>query len=175
MKNKFFFSPTLFLFLVLIQSSHAQQTRDLSDHIRTWKEGMECIPANLDQVEWMQGNWGGPLENGSQQHVLMARTGDQMPGFAWGWTTDGAVMFYEVNVFVQVGECVEYRVKHMSSELSAWEGQDGFVRHRLLDFTDDALYFDGITFEKNGPDGHTVYLRLTDGEIITVNQKRMPL
>ena len=51
-----------------------------------------------------------------------------------------------------------------------------YVRHRLIAVTDQAVFFDGITFAKNGPEHHSVHLRLTEGErkgqIITVHQSR---
>jgi hypothetical protein len=72
---------------------------------------------------------------------------------------------------------VEYRGKHFSSQLAGWEGKDEYYRRRLVAVTENAVYFDGITFVKDGPDRHIVYFRIPSGErkgqVIVVRQKRV--
>lgn len=173
MKITYLFTLLFFLFT---QSIYAQQKPDSLTQVLIWGENVHCAKANLNQVEWMQGNWEGPLDGNHQQHIVFSRNGNQMPGFARGWTNEGGIMFYEINTFTEVADCLEYRVKHMNSELSAWEGADGFIRHRLIAYTDKALYFDGITFVKKENNQHTVYFRIPEGEnegqIVVVNQTR---
>ncbi|WP_234567859.1 DUF6265 family protein [Rhodohalobacter sp. 614A] len=173
---------TVLVFLTFFGITHlcmAQQESGSPEKVLTWSEGMDCPEAGLELVQWLTGNWEGSLEGNNQQHVVFSQSGTQMPGFARGWTNTGDVMFYEINVFTEVEGCLEYHVKHLSSNLSAWEGQDGYVRHRLVDYSDKSFYFDGITFVKNGSDKHIVYFRIPEGEqagrIIVVNQERKPL
>ena len=174
MKRSFLFG---ILLLGVMMPCYAQTESLASSEVLTWEEGTPPPRATLDLVTWLEGSWEGALPEGMQQHIVLAPAADQMPGFARGWTSEGDILFYEINVFTEVGESIEYHVKHVSSELFAWEGQDGFVRHRLVRFSDEALFFDGITFVKNGPDSHIVYFRIPEGEregeVIVVHQRRL--
>ena len=74
-----------------------------------------------------------------------------MPGFSRSWKEDGTIGFYEIIDFV-----------------------DGYLRHRLIAITDKAVYFDGITFVKEGRDGFAVYVLISGGgksRIIVVHNR----
>ena len=149
----------------------------LPTEVLSLAEGATSPEATIDLVRWLEGSWEGTLEGAMQQHVALAPVSGHMPGFVRAWGPDGSIWFYEINVLAEVGESLEFRVKHFSSELAGWEGKDEFVRHPLVAFTDQAVFFHGITFVKNGPDSHIVYFRIPEGErkgqIIVVHQTRV--
>ena len=87
-----------------------------------------------------------------------------MPGIARGWGSDGSNWFYEINDFVEVNGSLEFRVKHFSGDLAAWEGKNDYVRHRLIELASQTVYFDGLTIVKEGAEHFTLYLRITEGE-----------
>lgn len=153
------------------------QEHPQSDKILTWTEGAAPTKASLADVRWMEGAWEGPLETATQQHIVFSPVSDHMPGFTRAWGPDGAIWFYEINDLVEVDGSLEFRVKHFSGELAGWEGKDQFMRHRLVKKTAQALYFDGITIIREGPDHFTVFVRISDGErkgqIVLVHQTRI--
>jgi len=155
----------------------AQKAPPLPTEVLTWKEGASAPKATLDIVKWLEGSWQGQLEGTMQEHTVFAPVSGQMPGFVRAWRDDGSIWFYEISLFAQVGETLEIRAKHFSPELAGWEEKDGYVRRRLIAFTDKALFFDGVTYARNGPDNHTVYFRIPEGdrkgEIVVVRQKRV--
>jgi hypothetical protein len=145
--------------------------------VRTWTKDSVSPHATINDIRWLVGEWEGPLDGGMQQHISLAPVGGHMPGISRGWGQDGAIWFYEINDMVEVNGSLEFHVKHFSSELAGWEGQTEFVRHRLIEITDSAMYFDGITIVKEGPDHHTVYVRINDGDrkgqVLVVHQTRV--
>lgn len=155
--------------------ANAQEPRP-TEMVKTWTEGTVSPKATLNDVRWLQGEWEGKVEVAMQQATSFAPVSGHMPGFARAWGPDGAIWFYEINDFVEVDGSVEFRVKHFSGELAGWEEKNAFVRHRLVAITADALYFDGITFVREGPEHHTVYVRTAQGDqkgsIVVVHQTR---
>jgi hypothetical protein len=154
------------------------QEHSQSVKVLTWAEGAASPKASVADVRWMEGEWEGALESATQQHTVFSPVSGHMPGFTRAWGKDGAIWFYEINDLAEVNGSLEFRVKHFSGELAGWEGKDEFDRHRLMTITDQALFFDGITIVKEGPDHFTVYVRITDGErkgqIVVVHQSRIP-
>lgn len=159
----------------LLPYAKAQEPKP-TEMVKTWTEGTIPPKATLDDVRWLQGEWEGKLEGAMQQATSFSPVSGHMPGFARAWGPDGAIWFYEINDFVEVGGSLEFRAKHFSSELAGWEEKNAFARHRLVAITDHALYFDGITFVREGSEHHTVYVRIAQGErqgaIVVVHQAR---
>ena len=139
--------------------------------------GSPSPSATLDAVRWLEGAWEGELEGMKQQHIVFPPTPGHMPAFVRAWDANGKVFFYEIGVIAEVAGSLEIRVKHFTPELAGWEDRDAYVRRPLVALTGEALYFDGITYVKDGPDRHSVYFRIPDGdrrgEIIVVKQSRM--
>ncbi len=164
------------IFLMFVGSVASPRTVALPSEVLSWTAETRAAQAGIDVVRWLEGSWEGDLEGGKQQWTALAPVAGDMPGLGRGWGADGTVWFYEISLFTQVGDSIEFRVKHFSQQLAAWEGKDEYVRHRLIKVTEKALYFDDITFVKRGPDAHSVFLRLRDGErkgqIIAVHQSR---
>lgn len=161
----------------LLAQARTQEPKATAAEVMTWTEGSPRPNATLEVARWLEGSWEGMLESAMQQHTVFAPVSGQMPSFVRAWGPDGTIWFYEIGVLAEVDGSLEFRVKHCTSELAGWEDKDGFVRHRLVAVTDRALYFDGITYVKEGPDRHTVYVRNSSGEhqeqIVVVHQKRV--
>ena len=149
----------LFLLPLAVQ---AQEKSPSPDEILSMEEGMSSPEASLDVVQWLEGTWEGDLEGNRVEHVMLSPIVGHLPGFLRAW--ENQVFLYEITQFIQVGNTIEYRTKHFSDELASWEGQNGYVRHPLITVTEEAVFFDGITFAKDGPNGHVVHFRFSDGE-----------
>jgi hypothetical protein len=144
--------------------------------VRTWSEGTVSPAATIKDVQWLVGDWRGSLNDSMQQSVVFSPTRGHMPGFARAWHEDGRIGFYEINDFIEVNGSLEYRVKHFSGDLAAWEGKDGYQLHRLIAITDKAVYLDHITLIKEDPNHFTVYVLVggdaKSGKVFVVHQSR---
>jgi Domain of unknown function (DUF6265) len=168
--------PKLILLFCTVPIPAIAQRPSPDATVRTWTDTTISPAATLKDMLWLVGDWQGPLEGGMQQHTAFPPTKGHMPGFARGWGQDGSIWFYEINDFIELNGSLEFRVKHFSGDLAGWEDKNDYVRHRLIELTDKAMYFDGLTLVKQDPDHYTVYLRITDGdkkgEVLTVHQTR---
>jgi Domain of unknown function (DUF6265) len=165
------------LLLCSVQITAIAQQHSPDSMVRSWTDGIVSPAATIDDVRWLVGDWEGKLEGGMQQHTAFVPTKGHMPGFARGWGQDGSIWFYEINDFIEVNGSLEFRVKHFSGDLAGWEGRSEFVRHRLIEVTNNVMYFDGLTIVKEGPEHYTVYVRTTDAEkkshVLVVRQARV--
>ena len=87
--------------------------------------------------------------------------------------------FYElVQIREEAGSLV-YRVKHFQPDLIGWEEKEKSVTFPLVAIEKDAIYFDGLTIARTGPDEVTHWIRLKnkDGtaEEAKLVYRRMPL
>ncbi len=134
-------------------------------------------PATLADLNWLVGAWNGPIGENHQEAYIYPAAAGQLPGFARGWTPNGDFLFSEANTFVEIDGTLEYRVKHFTPEFHGVEPRDGYERHRLLKREGDAWFFENITFRRDGPNHHTVAVRVTPatGEpyVIVVPQQRV--
>ena len=87
-----------------------------------------------------------------------------MPGPFYG-AKDGKADFYEFVMIAQVGDSIEYRVKHFNPDMTGWEEKNHFIRFPLVAIEKDAWYFDGLTIRRTGRDTaeHVVRVSGKDG------------
>lgn len=84
---------------------------------------------------------------------------------------DGEIYFTEHLYLMQEEGTVVLRLKHFDGDLVGWEERDGMLTFRLIEMTDCAAYFRGLTFRCDGPDGLLVAVRMSgrdgsDSELI---------
>jgi hypothetical protein len=73
------------------------------------------------------------------------------------------VGFYEFLTFVEQDGTLALKLKHFNPDLTGWEEKAGMVTFRLARVTPDTIYFDGLTFRREGRDRMTIFLALRDG------------
>ena len=151
--------------LLLIGAPVGAQKADPRAMIRLAASGAEPVAATIGNLAWLEGSWVGDMEGAEVEHVIFDAGFGQMPSFVRSMGAEG-IAFYEIAVFTEVGSSVSYRVKHFTSALAGWEGQDAFVDRPLIARDEATLFFDGITFERTGPDSFVVYFldRSSDGQ-----------
>ena len=68
-------------------------------------------------------------------------------------------------MIAEVGNSIEYRVKHFNPDMTGWEEKAHFIRFPLVAVEEDAWYFDGLTIRRTGPDtaDHVVRIKRKDG------------
>ena len=174
MKN---WQKTLALLVCAVPTLTSAQESPPTGVVRTWTEGAVIPKATINDMRWLVGQWEGKLEGATQQYVVLSPVSGHMPGFVRAWGQDGSIWFYEISDLVEVDGSLEFRDKHFSGELNGWEGKSEFVSHRLIEITDRAVYFDGLTIVKEGPEHFTVYVRIAEGErkgqVVSVHQTRV--
>ena len=78
---------------------------------------------------------------------------------------DGKPAFFEFELINQVGNSLEFWVKHFEPTMIGWEEKDKYVRFPLVAVEKDTWYFDGLTIRRTGPDTaeHIVRIKGKDG------------
>jgi hypothetical protein len=73
---------------------------------------------------------------------------------------NGAIRFCEIAAIVETNGSLEFRLRHFNADLTAWEEKNVVRAFPLIKVADGELYFDGMTYKKNGQDTVTVYLAI---------------
>ena len=123
--------------------------------------------ATLDVVSWMAGGtWRGDGLGGVTEETWSTPAAGAMMGMfrvvRRGPDGREQVAFYEFLTFVEQEGSLALKLKHFNADLTGWEEKGGFVTFRLARVTPDAIYFDGLTFRREGRDKMTIFLALRD-------------
>lgn len=135
----------LMLMLLSVAPAHAQETRRAV-------EGQDPPKARLADLAWLAGAWEGEGITGPAREVYSPPMGGQIIGH-FIQTRGGEIAFSEILTIAQVGDTLEYRLKHFNADLTGWEEKDDVFRFPLVAVEGDAFYFDGLTIRRDGPDG----------------------
>lgn len=125
-------------------------------------EGQARPAATIDQVAWLAGPWEGEAFGGTFEEVWSAPSAGTMMGM-WKLLEDGEVSFYELQLLVEEEGSLALKVKHFNPDFKAWEEKDEYTTFRLVKLTKDGVYFDGLTFKRQGPDRMQAYLAIRRG------------
>ena len=137
----------------------AQQTRVL-------KPGTASPAAKVSDLSWMVGEWTGEGFGAVLFETYSEPIGGQMPGHFYV-ANDGKASMYEFVMIAEVGDSIEYRVRHFNPDMTAWEEKERFVRFPLVAAEGNNWYFDGLTIRRTGPDSseHVVRIKGKDGKV----------
>lgn len=149
--------PALFLPLIL---AAAGQEAPAPPAVLTRTEATPLAPATIADAAWTEGLWQGSVFGGDVEHRILAPLGGQMPGVV-RLSQQGEVTFYEFSAFIARDGTLTYRNRHFDPALVAQQDRADFVDRPLLRRDGDTLYFDGITFARDGADAMTVVFELT--------------
>ncbi len=145
--------------IVTLSIGLSAQTKLTENTLRIEKEakGSKAIAADMD---WMAGTWTGEAFGGSVKEIWAKSEGGAMMG-AFSLVTKNKPVFYEFMLFSKLDESFALRLKHFNPDMTGWEEKDKFVTFRFIKKDGDRYYFQGLTYEKVGKDGLTIYLALT--------------
>ena len=76
----------------------------------------------------------------------------------------GEVAFYELMLLTEDQGSLSLKVKHFSSDFTAWEDKEDYVNFRLVKVEDDAIHFSGISFYRIAAGEIHAYLVLHNEE-----------
>jgi hypothetical protein len=147
------------LIMIAIATSAAQ-----APLTRTMEPGGTPAAAKLADLDWLAGEWTGEGFDSVLHENYSKAVGGQMPGHFYA-AKDGKPDFYEFVMIAEVGNSLEYRVKHFNPDLTGWEEKERFVRFPLVAVEGGAWYFDGLTIRRTGPNSadHVVRIKRKDG------------
>ncbi len=134
---------------------------DAQPNIRSL-DGAEPGKATLDQVAWIAGSWVGTAFGGTFEEVWTSPRAGSMVGL-YKHGSDESVNFYEIQLIVEEEGTLKWKVKHFSPDFVGWEEKDGYVTFTLVEVTEDAAYFDGLTIKRDGPDRMIGWIRVSSG------------
>ena len=145
---------------------------------RTLAPGQQSPPARIADVAWDAGRWVGEGFGAKVEEVMSPPAGNAMIGHFSMVGKEGPSFYELVQIREEAGSLV-YRVKHFQPDLIGWEEKEKSVTFPLVAIEKDAIYFDGLTIARTGPDEVTHWIRLKnkDGtaEEAKLVYRRMPL
>ena len=122
---------------------YAQQTLQLENQIPA--------SAKIDQVSWIAGDWMGQAFGGTFEESWNPPSANSMLGM-FKQMNNNEISFYEIITISEESESLVLRLKHFDSHLKGWEEKDEKLECKLVNISSDAVYFEGYSFFKLGPD-----------------------
>lgn len=104
--------------------------------------------ATLADVSLLIGHWRGEFLGATAEEIWLPPAGGSMLG-VFRLYKDDKVLFYEIMIAVQEEGSVSLKLKHFHSELKGWEEKDGVVTFRLVKASQEAIWFEGLTYRKH--------------------------
>ncbi|MCR5877865.1 DUF6265 family protein [Phenylobacterium sp. J367] len=131
--------------------------------VRTLPDGAKPPPATIADVAWLTGSWVGEGLGGTAEETYAAPVGGQMVGH-FRSAKAGQPAFYEFILLRERDGSLVYGVKHINPDGTMWEEKDGWTEFPLVAVEAGHAFFNGLTFERDGPDRLNVHLRLRKRE-----------
>lgn len=140
------------------QSLHTEHTYKLDD------PGYRPA-ATLDDVAWLVGSWSGEAFGGSFEEAWNPPSGGSMVGMFKTLNGDN-IGFYELMLLVEEEGSLSLKVKHFSTEFSAWEEQKDFVIFRFVRADERAIHFSGFSLYRINDNEIHGYIVIREGDVI---------
>lgn len=142
--------------------------------LRTLPDGQASPPARVEDVAWLQGRWIGEGLGGCSEENISPPVGGQMMGMFRQTKPDGALWFYEFYTIAPKGGSIVMRIKHFNPDLTGWEEKGGFAEFPLVAIEKGAVYFDGLTYARDGGNGLNAAVRIGDSDkgVFTLHRAR---
>jgi hypothetical protein len=145
--------------LVSAQSSQTANTLTLDDSSARPK-------ATLGDIKMLVGHWKGGFLGSTAEEVWLPAAGGSMLG-TYRLYKEKAVVFYEIMIAVEEEGSVAIKLKHFHPDLKGWEEKNETVTFRFIKASEDAIWFEGLTFRKQD-DGSLqgfIAIRQKDGSV----------
>jgi hypothetical protein len=154
-----------FLLLIAAPPSLADEAKT-----RTLAPGQSSPRATIADAAWDAGRWVGEGFGARVEEVMSPPAGGAMIGHFSMVGKDGP-SFYELVQICEDSGSLVYRVKHFEPSFVGWEEKDKVVTFRLVAIEKDALYFDGLTIARTGPDEVTHWVRIKHKDGTSAEEK----
>lgn len=154
----------IWLVLAVVGVAHAEEK--LTANTLTLGAGQKSAPARIEDMAWYAGQWCGSGLAGLNEEIWSTPRAGVMMGM-YRLIKDGKPVFYELLTMLEENGSLVIRLKHFHPDLKGWEERDESEELAFVARRDGRIYFDGMTFERSGPDAVTVYLAIEhkDGKV----------
>lgn len=149
-------ASSLLLFLL---ASFLPAQEKLTEHTLQLGDGGESPPARVGDFAWLEGHWQAEALGGDAEEIWSPPAAGTMVGM-FRLIQDGKAAFYEIFTLTEEGSTVILRLKHFHPDLKGWEEKDETVDFPLVAFDDGQAFFDGLTYQRLGPNEIRVYLAM---------------
>ncbi len=154
------------LALSALLAGMVQAQEKLTANTLTLAAGQKPAAAKIDDMAWYAGQWCGGGPGGLNEEIWSTPRAGVMMGM-YRLIKDGKPVFYELLTMLEEQGSLVIRLKHFHPDLKGWEERDESEEFAFVAQRDGRMYFDGMTFERSGPDAVTVYLAIEqkDGKV----------
>lgn len=150
--------------LALLLAGHAAPAQSQrTEHTFQLDDPENRPAATLNDVSWLVGNWSGEAFGNTFEESWNPPSAGSMIGFFKLMDGDD-VVFYELLLLVEEEGSLSLKVKHFSSDFTAWEDKADYVTFRYIKSDDDAVHFSGISFYRIDEDTMDGYIVFRSGE-----------
>jgi hypothetical protein len=152
------------MFVILLVSIAISQSQNTENTLKL--DDPDLRPeAKIDSIAWLAGVWKGKAFGGEFEEIWTIPSGGAMAGL-FKLMHEGKPTMYEFEIIVEEMGSLIIKLKHFNSDLIGWEDKDKFISFPLVKLTNDAAYFDGLTYRKIGSDKLQVFVAIKrDGKI----------
>lgn len=119
--------------------------------------------ATINDFSWIEGYWKGEAMGGIIEEVWTAPLAGSMMG-SFKMVEGNTVIFYELETLTEEEGSVILRLKHFGADLKGWEKKDDSVEFKLVKFSENRVYFDGLTFELLNDNELNIYVVIEEGD-----------
>jgi len=162
--------------LLFCSTSFLAAQEKLTEHTLQLGDGGESPSASVTDFAWLEGHWQAEALGGTVDEIWSPPSAGTMVGMFRLIQGDEAG-FYEIFTLTEEGSTVLMRLKHFHPNLTGWEEKDETVDFPLVALEEGQAFFDGLTYQRRGPDEFQVYLAMhtEDGvREVVFSYKRAP-
>ncbi len=87
--------------------------------------------------------------------------------FTFKLLQNGSPSMYEFGYIVEEGDSLVLKLKHFHASLTGWEEREKYVSFPLVRLTDDAVYFDGLTYRREGENRLRAFVAMNKDGTVT--------
>lgn len=139
---------TLILCLIILTGTLFSQSK-LTEHTRALDKPENAASATIEDFAWLTGRWEGKGFGGDVEETWSPILGGTMVG-TFRLVNEEGPNFYEFLLLAPDKQSIVYKVKHFHPDLKGWEEKDNYFSFPLVKVTPDALYFHGLTLQREG-------------------------
>lgn len=136
------------------------------------EDGATSPAARIEDIAWLSGHWAGNGLGGKAEDVISPAADGQMMGMFRHLKKGGSINFYEFYLFAEKDGSLTQRLKHFSPMLASWEEKEEFVEFPLVKITDNAVYFDGLTYVLQADGSLVVGVRISEDQVAYFHYRR---
>ncbi len=152
-------------------SAGMQEQKGLGDAVKqtehTYRraKGQPAPTATIQDMAWFAGLWTGSGFGGDNEENWGPPKAGVMLG-TFRHFQKGKPVFYEFMTIEEKDGSLMLRVKHFNPDLTGWEEKTKSVDFKYVGKTESAVYFEGLTFARQGADHTIIYLAMKKGDTV---------